>query len=267
MGILNLTTDSFSDGGELVAGQRLDASALLQRARAMVDAGADWLDLGAESTRPGAEPVAAGQQVDLIGTALTLLRDRFDVRLSVDSSAPEVFRVAAAEGADLLNDVRALREPGALEAAVATGLPVCLMHMQGQPRTMQQAPGYEDVVAEVCEFLQERLQTCRRAGVTAPLLLDPGFGFGKLLPHNLALLDDLDQLVALGCPVLVGMSRKRMLGELTGKSLEDRMPAGLAAAMVALERGASIIRTHDVAPTVDAVALVRALSEQRSRDA
>lgn len=268
MGILNLTADSFSDGGELVSGGRLDRSALLARADAMVSAGAAWLDLGAESTRPGARSVSEALQVDLLGEALSTLRRRLDVRLSVDSSAPAVFRVAAELGADMLNDVRALQAPGALEAAAATGLPVCLVHMQGEPGTMQQAPRYDNVVLDVRDFLRARIAACAEAGIPRRrIVLDPGFGFGKLLPHNLALLNELGLLVELECPVLVGMSRKRMLGEVTGRELEARVPAGVAAAVLAMERGAAIVRTHDVGPTMDAVAMVCALREHGSREA
>lgn len=260
MGILNLTADSFSDGGQLLSAQGLARDALLRRAEAMVADGAALLDLGAESTRPGASPVPASEQADRLGAALELLRPRFDVPLSVDSSAPEVFAVAAAAGADLLNDVRALREPGAVEAAAASGLPVCLMHMQGQPRTMQRQPVYNDVIAEVMAFLEEAVARCQGAGIGRErILLDPGFGFGKLLGHNMTLLRELEQLKQLGLPLLVGMSRKRMLGEVTGRDVSERLAAGVAAAVLAVERGAWIVRTHDVAATVDALALVSAL--------
>ncbi len=262
MGILNLTPDSFSDGGELLAGRKIDADALLERAEAMVMAGATLLDLGAESTRPGAQPVAETEEADRIGAALALLRPRIDVALSVDSSSAAVFQVAAAQGADMLNDVRALQREGALEAARDSGLAVCLMHMQGQPRNMQDNPRYSDVVAEVRDFLAARVEACVAAGLPRErLLLDPGFGFGKRLEHNLALLANLDGIAQLGLPVLVGMSRKRMLGEITGRALRERLAAGVAAAVLAVERGAWIVRTHDVAAAADGLAVVAAMRE------
>ena len=260
MGVLNLTHDSFSDGGELLVAAGIDSEALLQRAETMVMAGASLLDLGAESTRPGAEPVSEEEEVDRIGEALRLLRPRFDVALSVDSSSPAVFATAAREGADMLNDVRALRAEGALAAARDTGLPVCLMHMQGQPGTMQDDPRYDDVITEVRSFLAERVAACVAAGLPRErLLIDPGFGFGKRLEHNLALLAGLEQLTELRLPVLVGMSRKRMLGEVTGRPAKERVAAGVAAAVLAAERGAWIVRTHDVAATVDALALLESM--------
>jgi len=262
MGILNLTTDSFSDGGELFARGRLDREALLARADIMVAAGAAVLDVGGESTRPGAEPVSEQQETERIGEALTLLAPRFDVVLSVDSSAPAVMRMAAAAGAGMLNDVRALRRPEALEAAAASGLPVCLMHMQGDPRTMQIDPRYDDVTAEIRAFLAERMAACAAAGIPPErLLVDPGFGFGKRLAHNVTILRELRQIADLGPPLLVGMSRKGMLGELTGRPVAERVVAGAAAAVLAVERGARIVRTHDVAPTVDALAVARAVHE------
>lgn len=264
MGILNITADSFSDGGELLAGGRLDADALLRRAEAMVRAGATLLDLGAESTRPGAASVAQSEELDRLSAALALLRPRFDVVLSVDSSSPVVFAMAAAAGAGLLNDVRALRRAGAIEAARNSGLPVCLMHMQGEPGTMQDDPRYHDVMAEVGSFLSARVQACVEAGMGRDrILLDPGFGFGKRLEHNLALLADLKALAASGLPILVGMSRKRMLGELTGRATGDRVAAGVAAAVLAVERGASIIRTHDVAATVDGLKVLEGVYRKR----
>lgn len=268
MGILNITTDSFSDGGELLAAGRIDGDALLGRAEAMVEAGATLLDLGAESTRPGAVAVAEAEEVERITAALALLRPRFDVVLSVDSSSPAVFALAASAGADLINDVRALRRDGAVEAASRSRLPVCLMHMQGEPGTMQADPRYRDVTAEVGRFLSERVQVCVEAGIGRDrILLDPGFGFGKRLEHNLALLRDLKALAASGLPILVGMSRKRMLGELTGRATGERVAAGVAAAVLAAERGAAIIRTHDVAATVDALKVLEGLDGQTGMNA
>ena len=261
MGVLNLTPDSFSDGGELLddAG-RIDGETLLRRAETMVAEGAAILDLGAESTRPGAVPVPVAVECERIVAALELLAPRFDVVCSVDSSAPEVFAAAASAGAGLLNDVRALRRPGALEAAAATNLPVCLMHMQGEPGTMQAEPSYEDVLAEVSAFLRERLDAARAAGVgQGRLLVDPGFGFGKTLAHNCELLRGLGALSSLEVPLLVGLSRKRMIGALTGREVGERVAGSIAAAALAVRAGARIVRTHDVAETVDAVRVAEAI--------
>src|SRR5690606_19086355 len=219
MGILNITPDSFSDGGELLQNGRPALDRVLQRAETMVQAGASLLDVGGESTRPGATPISENEELDRIAPVLEALSARFDVVLSIDTSSVSVMRASAQLGAGLLNDVRALARPGALEAAIASGLPVCLMHMQGEPGTMQAAPSYQDVASEVIAWLQQRIASCVAAGLdTERLLLDPGFGFGKTLDHNLALLNAIDRFSALECPVLVGLSRKRMLGTLTGKS-------------------------------------------------
>jgi dihydropteroate synthase len=264
MGVLNVTVDSFSDGGELLRGDpqraELDGDALLRRAEAMVREGAAILDVGAESTRPGASPVPEALECERVEAALALLLPRFDVPVSVDTSSPRVMTRAAEAGASLLNDVRALRRPGALEAAAATGLPVCLMHMQGEPGTMQDDPAYTDVVVEVRTFLAERMEACLGAGIGPErLLVDPGFGFGKTLAHNLELLRGLPALAALGPPVLVGLSRKRMIGALTGRPVGERLAGGLALAVLAVERGARIVRTHDVAGTVDALRVTAAV--------
>ncbi|HSG88673.1 MAG TPA: dihydropteroate synthase [Pseudomonadales bacterium] len=261
MGVLNLTTDSFSDGGELLRGGVVDGDALLARAEAMVVAGASILDLGAESTRPGAAGVDEGLELERIVAALTLLGPRIDAVLSVDSSTPAVFTAAAAAGAGLINDVRALQRPGALAAAAATGLPLCLMHMQGEPGGMQVAPHYDDVVREVGEFLVARREAALEAGVVDDqILLDPGFGFGKTLDHNLELLARLGELAALGSPLLVGMSRKRMIGQLTGREVDERMAGSVAAAVLAVDRGARIVRAHDVKETVDALRVAAAVA-------
>ena len=254
MGILNLTTDSFSDGGELLEAGRPVLDKILARAATMVADGASILDLGGESTRPGAEPVSSGQELDRVLPVLDALASRFDVVLSLDTSNPALITEGAARGAGLVNDVRALTLPGALEAAVSSGLPVCLMHMQGQPRTMQQAPYYADVAAEVLQYLDQRAAACITAGIKAGhILLDPGFGFGKTIEHNLELLRQLEVFRTLPYPLLVGVSRKRMLGEITGKTEKDRVAAGIGAAVIAVMRGAWIIRTHDVGVTVDAL--------------
>ena len=261
MGILNLTADSFSDGGDFLRPEGLDLDAILRRAEAMVGAGARILELGAESTRPGASPVPVNLELDRIATALEVLAPRVDAVISVDSSAPQVFTAAAAAGAGMLNDVRALSRDGALEAAAATGLPVCLMHMQGEPGTMQEDPRYDDLVTEVRDFLITRMEAARFAGIPRErILLDPGFGFGKTLAHNVELLAELERIVELGPPVLVGMSRKGMIGRLTGRTLDARVAGSVAAAALAVDRGARIIRVHDVAETVDAVAVAAAVA-------
>jgi dihydropteroate synthase len=261
MGILNITPDSFSDGGELLTGGQPDLDGVLRRAEAMVAAGATLLDIGGESTRPGARSVSAQEELDRVLPVVEALR-QFEVVLSVDTSSPQLMLAAAEQGAGLINDVRALERPGALAAAAASGLPICLMHRQGEPATMQQAPVYRDVVAEVCGYLQTRVELSIAAGISRErLLLDPGFGFGKTLEHNLQLLDGLEALQALELPVLIGLSRKRMLGALTGKSEKDRVVAGVAAAVIAVTKGACIVRTHDVDATVDAMKVCRALQE------
>jgi dihydropteroate synthase len=261
MGILNITPDSFSDGGELLADGRPDLDGVLRRAEAMVAAGATLLDIGGESTRPGATAISVQEELDRVLPVLDVLRP-FAVVLSVDTSSPELMRAAAAHGAGLINDVRALERHGALAAAAVSGLPVCLMHRQGEPETMQDAPVYRDVVSEVCDYLQARVQASLAAGIGRErLLLDPGFGFGKTLVHNLQLLDGLEALQVLELPVLIGLSRKRMLGALTGKSGKERVAAGVAAAVIAVIKGACIVRTHDVDATMDAMKVCRALQE------
>lgn len=262
MGILNITPDSFSDGGELLRAGRPDLNAIRRRAEAMIAAGASLLDVGGESTRPGAIPVSLQEELDRVLPVLEALRD-LDVVLSVDTSTPDLMRACAAHGAGLINDVRALERPGALAAAAASGLPVCLMHRQGEPATMQLAPHYDDVVAEVMVFLQRRVEACCTAGIDrSRLLVDPGFGFGKTLGHNLRLLKRLALLNSLQLPVLIGLSRKRMLGAVTGRSEKDRVVAGVVAAVLAVQQGACIVRTHDVAETVDAMKLWCAVQEQ-----
>jgi dihydropteroate synthase len=257
MGVLNVTPDSFFDGGA-----HLDLAAAMRRADAMVAEGADIIDVGGESTRPGAAPVTAEDEIRRVVPLIAAIRARLPVPVSVDTSKPDVMRAAVAAGAGLINDVRALRLPGALETAAALGVPVCLMHMQGEPGTMQQGPRYMDVVAEVAGFLRGRMAACMAAGIPAGrLLLDPGFGFGKALTHNLALLAGLGDIAALGPPLLVGLSRKSMLGAITGRALGERLAGSLAAAVLAVERGAMLVRVHDVAETVDALAMVVALRQ------
>lgn len=255
MGVLNVTPDSFSDGGDFFG-----ADSALRHAERMSEEGSRIIDVGGESTRPGAVPVSAQEEVDRVAPVIEALCSRIDLPISVDTSKPDVMRAAVSAGAGMINDVRALRRPGALEAAVDAGVPVCLMHMQGQPGTMQAAPSYVDVVSEVRAFLADRVRACTAAGITGErLLLDPGFGFGKTLAHNLQLLEGLGELCSLGPPLLVGMSRKSMIGALTGRPIGERLAGSLAAAVLAVERGARLVRAHDVAPTVDALRVTWAL--------
>ncbi len=249
MGILNVTPDSFSD-----AGRFWSRPAALGRAQAMVEAGADLIDVGGESTRPGAPPVNLAEELARVIPVVTALAESLAVPISVDTWKPEVMREAVAAGAGLINDVCALRAPGALETAARLGVPVCLMHMLGEPGTMQSAPSYGDAVAEVRDFLAGRVDACIRAGIPRErLLIDPGFGFGKTLAHNLALLAHLEVFTDLGVPVLVGLSRKSMVGALTGRATGERLAASLTAALLAVQRGALVLRVHDVAETRDAL--------------
>jgi dihydropteroate synthase len=256
MGILNITPDSFSDGN-----QYLGRDEAIRRALDMVEEGADIIDIGGESTRPGAQAVPLSQELDRVLPVIETLAARVDVPLSVDTFKPEVMTEAARLGVGLINDVRALQEEGAIAAAVETGLPVCLMHMQGLPRTMQDDPQYDDVVTDVMGFLQSRMNACLDAGLAhEQILIDPGFGFGKTLDHNLQLLSRLSEFAALGVPVLAGLSRKRMIGSLLGDvPVEDRVFGSVSAAVIAALNGASILRVHDVRPTADALAVVSAV--------
>lgn len=257
MGILNVTPDSFSDGGRFNS-----RDAALSQARRMVEQGATFIDVGGESTRPGAAPVSVQEELDRVCPAVEAIARELDVVVSVDSSTPEVFRESARLGAGLLNDVRALSREGAVEAALETGLPVCLMHMQGQPADMQDRPSYQSVLREVSAFLMDRVRVAEQAGIPSNrILLDPGFGFGKSLAHNLQLLNALERLQVLGYPLLVGLSRKSMLGSITGREVSERLPASLAVATISALKGASIIRVHDVGETVDAVKVVSAMEE------
>lgn len=262
MAVLNVTPDSFSDGGRLYAatGPRLDK--VIDYAAQCVQEGADVLDVGGESTRPGAASVTQVQELDRVIPVVEALARRFPVALSVDTSSPEVMRVVAAAGVSLINDVRALQRPGALAAAAATRLPICLMHMRGEPATMQAAPHYRDVVGEVREFLVARVAACVAAGLPRDqLLVDPGFGFGKALDHNLALLQRLGDIAPAGMPIVVGMSRKRMIGEVTGRPVAQRLAGSVALAIAAALRGARILRVHDVAATVDALKMFAAIGD------
>lgn len=256
MGILNVTPDSFSDGGRFV-----DPARALAEAAAMVDAGAGIVDVGGESTRPGATAVDETAEIDRVLPVVEAIAAELDVAISVDTSKPQVMRAAVGAGAAMINDVRALREPGALETAAELDVSVCLMHMQGEPRTMQAEPQYADVVADVLAFLEARVEACEARGIPrTSIALDPGFGFGKTVAHNVALLRNLRQFTTLGMPVLAGLSRKSTLGALTGRPVDERLAASVAAATVAVVNGASILRVHDVAASVDAVRVARAMA-------
>jgi dihydropteroate synthase len=248
MGILNVTPDSFSDGGRYVERERA-----LAYARRMRDDGADLIDIGGESSRPGASPVAEDEELRRVLPLVEMLAAE-GMALAVDTRKPAVMRAAAAAGAAMINDIGALSAPGAIEACAQSGVGVCLMHMQREPRTMQTAPDYGDVVAEVRAFLAARAQACLAAGIARECIaIDPGFGFGKTLAHNLELLRSLRTFAATGFPVVAGLSRKSSLGAITGRSVDERMPASVAAALAAVARGAAIVRVHDVRETVDAL--------------
>ena len=254
MGVLNVTPDSFSDGGRF-----LPVEAAVAHGVRLAEEGAAIIDIGGESTRPGAAPVSVDEELRRVVPVVERLRAVTQAVISVDTSKPEVIREAVAAGAGLINDVRALAEPGALEAAAASGCAVCLMHMQGDPRTMQRAPSYVDVVKEVKAFLDEHVQRCRAAGVSSDrIVVDPGFGFGKTLEHNLELLRRLRELHD-ELPVLVGLSRKSMVGTLTGRGAGERVHGSIALAVIAALNGARIVRAHDVAATVDALKMVAAV--------
>jgi len=256
MGIVNITPDSFSDGGRY-----FDSSRALAHALELVEEGADILDIGGESTRPGAAEVSVQEELDRVITIIEALAAEVPVPISIDTSKPEVMYEALRSGAGFLNDVRALQEPGALETASKSDVPVCLMHMHGAPRTMQDDPHYDDVVADVEEFFRQRIAACEQAGIKRErILLDPGFGFGKTLEHNISLLSELERFQSLDCPLLVGMSRKRMIGTLLGDVPPDqRLYGSVSAAVVAAMKGAAIIRVHDVRPTVEALKVVTAI--------
>jgi dihydropteroate synthase len=255
MGVLNVTPDSFSDGGRFA-----EREAALRHAQRLIEEGAAIIDIGGESTRPGAAPADLAQELERVVPVIEALRARSDVYVSVDTSKPGVMRAAVAAGADIINDVRALQEPGALEAAAESGAGICLMHMQGEPRTMQDAPHYDNVVEDVSTFLAARMRACREAGVDASrLTVDPGFGFGKRVRDNLALLKQLAGFEPLGVPIAVGLSRKSMLAKLTGRAVEDRLAGSVSLAAIAVLHGARIVRAHDVAATVDAVRVAAAV--------
>lgn len=250
MGIVNVTPDSFSDGGE-----HATVEAAVAHALRLADEGADLLDIGGESTRPGAADVSVDEELARVIPVIERLAQATTLPISIDTSKPEVMRAAVAAGAGMINDVCALRRDGALDAAAALGVPVVLMHMQGEPRSMQDAPDYEDIVADVHRFLAERIFSAEMAGIDKKrIVVDPGFGFGKTTAHNLALLAGFERFVDLGVPVLAGLSRKRTIGELTGRAdPHDRVSGSIAAHLIAVQRGAVLVRVHDVAATVDAL--------------
>ncbi len=257
MGILNVTPDSFSDGGRFI-----NPNIALRQAMTMVEEGASIIDIGGESTRPGAASTSEQQELDRVIPVIESVSSVADVLISIDTSKPLVMREAVAAGASIINDVAALQVDGAMAAAAELKVPVCLMHMRGEPRSMQEDPQYDDVVAEVAAFLAERVDACVAAGLDQDLIIvDPGFGFGKTHAHNVELLANLRQLRVRDRPLLAGISRKSTLGVLTGREIDERMPASVAAAVVAVMNGADIIRAHDVKATVDAVKVARAVLE------
>lgn len=259
MGILNVTPDSFSDGGRFV-----DLPAALGHAQEMIEAGAVIIDIGGESTRPGATHVTAAEEIDRVLPVIHALRKQSGVAISLDSSKAEVMRAAVWEDIDLINDVRALREPVAMEVAAESGLPVCLMHMQGEPDTMQHRPVYQDVVSEVFAFFESRITACEAAGISRQgLLLDVGFGFGKTPEHNLMLINRLSRFSDLGLPLLVGLSRKSTIGRIA----DDLLSGSIAGALSALNNGAKVLRVHDVGQTVAAIRVWRSIAEERIVDA
>jgi len=261
MAVLNITPDSFSDGGAFYTGNRQpDLSRVLNRVDLMLSEGAHLIDVGGESTRPGAEPVSPEEELARVLPVVEAIVSRFDVPVSVDTSTPAVIGEAARAGASMINDVRAFRRPGALTAAAASGLPVCLMHMLGEPQHMQLNPGYVDIAADVKTFLLERVAACEAAGIPrSRILIDPGFGFGKTLQHNLLLFRSLPELVGLGFPVLVGVSRKSLVGAILDKPVGERMVGSIALGMLAIQRGVKVLRVHDISATADALKILQAV--------
>lgn len=257
MGVLNVTPDSFSDGGKFFA-----TDAAIRQAERMFAAGAAIVDVGGESSRPGAGQISEDEELDRVIPVIEIISDGTDIAVSIDTSKPGVMRAAVNAGASMINDVYALRQDGAVEAASELGVAVCLMHMQGEPGTMQENPGYQDIPGDILDFLSKRITACRDAGIDdEKIVIDPGFGFGKTHEHNVRLLASLDRFQELGMPLLVGLSRKSTLGALTGKDVEERLPAGIAAAILAVERGAHIVRTHDVDETIDALKIASAVMQ------
>ena len=262
MGILNVTPDSFYDGGQLYRDKRVDVDAVVRRAEEMWRDGATILDVGGESTRPGAQQVSEAEELDRVSGAVEAIAERLDIIISVDSSNPAVMTESARLGAGLLNDIRGFSRVGVLEAAAASGLAVCVMHMQGQPDTMQADPDYVDLIADINNFFEERVRTLNLAGIPQDrIILDPGFGFGKTAEHNFHMLARLTELVYQDLPILVGLSRKSMISSVLERPTEDRLFASLALATMAVERGARIVRVHDVGATADAIAMWHRMSQ------
>ena len=258
MGIVNVTPDSFSDGGKFNTTEKAIAHALQ-----LVEEGAEILDIGGESTRPGATPVPLDEELKRVISVIEGLRD-VGVPLSIDTYKPQVMQAAITAGADIVNDVCALREPQALKIVATSQAGVCLMHMQGRPQTMQADPQYDDVVSEVRDFLKDRLDAAVQAGIDpSRIVLDPGFGFGKRTAHNLTLLNHLNDIQALGLPLLIGLSRKSVLGQVVGSSVDERIHASIAASVVSVMKGANIVRVHDVKPTIDALKIVQAVMNEK----
>ena len=258
MGIVNVTPDSFSDGGKFNTTEKA-----IEHALQLVEEGAEILDIGGESTRPGATPVPLDEELKRVIPVIEGLRD-VGVSLSIDTYKPQVMQAAITAGADIVNDVCALREPQALEIVAASKAGVCLMHMQGRPQTMQADPQYDNVVSEVTDFLKARLDAAEQAGIDrSRIVLDPGFGFGKRTAHNLTLLNHLNDIQALGLPLLIGLSRKSVLGQVVGSSVDERIHASIAASVVSVMKGANIVRVHDVKPTIDALKIVQAVMNEK----
>ena len=259
MGILNVTPDSFSDGGLFISVDKA-----LNQASQMVEEGAAIIDVGGESTRPGANAVNVNEELDRVIPAIEAIASELDVIISIDTSKPEVMNEAVTAGAGMINDVRALREQGAIQAAIDTNVPVCLMHMSGEPRSMQKNPQYDDVVNDVKEFLRNRIDSCTVAGIdNDKILIDPGFGFGKTVDHNLSLIKRLGEFAELDKPVLMGVSRKSTIGAVTGRDVNQRVYGSVALAALCCQAGAKIIRAHDVAATADAIAMTHAVMDAK----
>lgn len=256
MGVLNVTPDSFSDGAKYSRPDRA-----LEHARLMAEHGADIIDVGGESTRPGAQAVSVQQELDRVIPVIEVISKQLPVRLSIDTSKHEVMRSAVEAGASLINDVKALQSEDALATVAALEVPVCLMHMQGEPRVMQDNPSYDDVVIEVKDFLARRIEACLEAGIKAEnIIIDPGFGFGKTVPHNIALLNRLSELLPLAAPILVGLSRKSMIGKILNLAVDQRVHASVALALLAVQAGARLVRVHDVAATHQAIRMLESVA-------
>ena len=264
MGVLNVTPDSFSDGGNLFFddGISIDHDAVIRQVEIMQKAGAMIIDVGGESTRPGAEGVSEREEIDRVVPIIETISGRSDIAISIDTNKPTVMRAAVEAGASMINDVYALRQEGAMEVASNLDVAICLMHMQGEPCMMQDKPNYQDIPGDIIEFMSRRLEACRSNGISLDrIVIDPGFGFGKTHQHNLQLLAKLEQFQKFEVPILIGLSRKSTLGYLSGKDVDNRLSSGISAAVIAVQRGANIVRTHDVESTVDALKIVHAVMQ------